>query len=55
MFSLDSLDKVDITIDGDTLKIGWAKSSLIPSFATPLAGYGDRKGKINIGFKKTYK
>jgi len=49
MFSLDSLDKVDITIDGDTLKIGWAKSSLIPSFATPLAGYGDRKGKINIG------
>ena len=49
MFSLDSLDRLNSNIEGDTLKIGWAKSSLIPSFPTPLAGYGERKGKINIG------
>ena len=49
MFTLDSLDKMNHKIDGDTLKMGWAKSSLIPSFFTPLAGYGERKGKINMG------
>ena len=49
MYTLDSLGEVKFKIDGDTLKIGWAKSSLIPSFATPLAGYGGRNGKINIG------
>ncbi len=49
MHTLDSLGKMNLKIDGDTLKIGWAKSSLIPSFATPLAGYGERNGKINIG------
>ena len=49
MFSLDSLDRLNSNIEGDTLKMGWAKSSLIPSFPTPLAGYGERKGKINIG------
>ena len=49
MFTLDSLNKMNHKIDGDTLKMGWAKSSLIPSFSTPLAGYGERKGKINMG------
>ena len=31
-------------IDGDTIKVGWAKKSLIPKYLTPMAGYGARKG-----------
>ena len=49
MLTLDSLGDINLKLDGDSLKIGWAKSSLIPSFKTPLAGYGERNGKINIG------
>ena len=30
--------------DGDTIKVGWAKKSLIPDHLTPMAGYGARKG-----------
>ena len=41
---LDSLEKSLLTIEGDTLKVGWGRSSLIPNFITPLAGYGSRKG-----------
>tara|TARA_B100000902_G_scaffold335617_1_gene335422 strand:- start:1920 stop:3266 length:1347 start_codon:yes stop_codon:yes gene_type:complete len=29
---------------GDTIKVGWAKKSLIPEYLTPMAGYGARKG-----------
>ena len=32
-------------IDGDTIRVGWAKESLIPSYSTPMAGYGARKGE----------
>ena len=32
------------TINGDTIKVGWAKESLVPTFSTPMAGYGARKG-----------
>ena len=31
-------------INGDTIKVGWAKKSLIPKYKTPMAGYGARKG-----------
>ncbi|MFL2999148.1 MAG: neutral/alkaline non-lysosomal ceramidase N-terminal domain-containing protein [Cytophagales bacterium] len=31
-------------ISGDTIKVGWAKKSLIPNYHTPMAGYGARKG-----------
>ena len=31
-------------ISGDTIKVGWAKKSLIPDYLTPMAGYGARKG-----------
>ena len=34
----------NIDIDGDTIKVGWAKKSLIPKYLTPMAGYGARKG-----------
>ena len=34
----------NIGIDGDTIKVGWAKKSLIPKYLTPMAGYGARKG-----------
>ena len=33
-----------IDIGGDTIKVGWAKKSLIPDYLTPMAGYGARKG-----------
>lgn len=31
-------------ITGDTLEVGWAKSSLVPEKSVPLAGYGKRRG-----------
>ena len=31
-------------INGDTIKVRWAKKSLIPKYKTPMAGYGARKG-----------
>ena len=31
-------------IEGDTIKVGWAKKTLIPEHLTPMAGYGARKG-----------
>ena len=37
-------DSDDIDIDGDTIKVGWAKKSLIPDYLTPMAGYGARNG-----------
>ena len=37
-------DSDDIDIDGDTIKVGWAKKSLIPDHLTPMAGYGARNG-----------
>jgi neutral ceramidase len=30
---------------GDTLQVGWAKSSIVPNEAIPMAGYGKRRGK----------
>ncbi len=31
-------------VSGDTLKVGWAKASLVPEKPVPLAGYGKRRG-----------
>ena len=30
---------------GDTIRVGWAKASLVPDFLAPMAGYGARKGQ----------
>ncbi len=30
----------------DTLRVGWAKVNITPSYATPTAGYGNRRGKL---------
>ena len=38
--NFDKLDKNDFRFSGDTLKVGWAKVNLTPSFSTSLAGYG---------------
>jgi neutral ceramidase len=38
-------------ISGDTIKVGWAKESLIPPFIVPMAGYGARKGADYEGIK----
>ena len=51
MTSLDSLSNVISNNKGDTLQIGWGKSSLVPSFITPLAGYGNRKGVPHLGIE----
>ena len=45
--SLENVDKIrdDIVniLEGDTIKVGWTKKSLIPTKQVPLAGYGARK------------
>jgi len=30
--------------DGDTIQVGWAKTTLVPELPLPMAGYGARKG-----------
>ena len=46
--SLENVDKIRDEIrnssKGDTISVGWAKESLIPTEPVPLAGYGARKG-----------
>ncbi len=37
---LDSIAKISVDLEGDTLEIGWAKINLTPDFTTSLAGYG---------------
>lgn len=41
--------RVDTT--GPTLNVGWAKANITPSYATPLAGYGTRRGKVSTGVR----
>lgn len=48
---LDSIDREDYKSVGDTIKVGWAKSSLIPDFQLPLAGFEKRKGQKFTGIK----
>ena len=43
--------KYENNISGDTIKVGWAKESLIPPFIIPMAGYGARKGADYEGVK----
>ena len=38
-----------LDVEGDTIKVGWAKKSLIPNYLTPMAGYGARKGATYEG------
>ena len=51
--SLENINEIrsDITnsYNGDTIKVGWSKESLIPKEPTPLAGYGARKGAYYEG------
>lgn len=39
-FTIDSLQ-----VQGDTIRAGWAKVNITPSYPVALAGYGSRKGK----------
>lgn len=41
---LDSLKSAYNPLEGDTVKVGWASSSLVYPESIPLAGYGKRKG-----------
>jgi hypothetical protein len=36
---------------GDTLRAGWAKINIVPDYPTPLAGFGNRRGKIMEGIR----
>lgn len=42
---IDSISKIIQTGLGDTIQSGWAKESLVPPVFTPLAGFGNRRGK----------
>tara|TARA_B100000609_G_scaffold94764_1_gene75531 strand:- start:316 stop:1662 length:1347 start_codon:yes stop_codon:yes gene_type:complete len=43
--TIESIDNQEIrSIEGDTIRVGWSKASLIPPFTAPMAGYGARKG-----------
>ncbi len=43
---IDSLSEIIKPGIGDTLQTGWAKESLVPPVFIPLAGFGNRRGKI---------
>jgi len=52
--SLDELAAFsNLPLEGDTLKAGWAQVPIIPTFETPMAGYGDRAGAMFEGIKDT--
>ena len=46
--SLENIDNIRGQVinnyDGDTIEVGWSRSSLVPESPIPLAGYGARKG-----------
>ncbi|CAN5466535.1 hypothetical protein BH23BAC1_BH23BAC1_03330 [soil metagenome] len=36
---------------GDTIRAGWAKVNIVPDYPTPLAGFGNRRGKLMEGIR----
>ncbi|MDQ3395168.1 MAG: neutral/alkaline non-lysosomal ceramidase N-terminal domain-containing protein, partial [Bacteroidota bacterium] len=48
---VESVQDKNLSVSGDTIKVGWSKSSLIPSHDIPLAGFGNRRGKIMEGIR----
>lgn len=50
---LDSVQTYPNITNADTIKVGWAKASLVPNMPQPLAGYGKRKGAIMDGVLDT--
>ena len=53
MVQLDSAQHFPNISKTDTIKVGWAKASLVPHKPEPLAGYGKRKGAIMEGVLDT--
>ncbi|MEL6852696.1 MAG: hypothetical protein AAFP92_29575, partial [Bacteroidota bacterium] len=49
MNTLVQAAKQPLAQPGDSMEAGWGKASLIPPFATPLAGYGMREGALAEG------
>ncbi len=37
--------KADTVVAADTFKVGWAKVNITPAAPTPMAGYGNRRGR----------
>ena len=46
MAQLDSFKVNNVDEAGDTIKVGWAKSSITPESPTALAGYGARQAEV---------
>ncbi len=49
MSELKKATATQLSMEGDTLKVGWAKEGLLPDKPLPLAGYGVRHGALHEG------
>ncbi len=45
----ENIRESDITATPDRLRAGWGKASITPPIGTPLAGFGNRKGRPSTG------
>lgn len=47
----DWMQQKEFSVVQDSLRMGWAKVSIVPDFSAPMSGYGDRWGKHFEGIR----